>query len=148
MLSFGTKIDILVKMQDLCVFLLHKWEKGKKKKKQERKQYNFYKEMRKYNVLRKNGKSPGESGIQIEAIKYGGVGLKSGIYNLIALVWEQEKTPKDWKKLIIVHIHKKGDNMEFAVNYRGIALLNTGNKLLSHCIKNKLQPLTEEVKKQ
>lgn len=81
----------------------------------------------------KNGKSPGESSIQMKTIKYG-KGLQGKIYNLIVLVWEQEKILKEWKKSIIVPIHKKG-NKRGCANYIWIVLLGTCCKLLSHYIR-------------
>ena len=41
--------------------------------------------------------------------------------------------PQEWKKSIIVLIHKKGDRMD-CNNYRGISLFSTSHKILSNII--------------
>lgn len=35
-------------------------------------------------------------------------------------MWEQEKIPNDWEKVVKFPIHKKGDNRECSI-YRGIS---------------------------
>lgn len=66
----------------------------------------------------KSGKSPDGSSVQIEAIKYVKGLLHSRIYKLIALMWEHQKILKDWKKSIILPIHKKGIRWNVLITQR------------------------------
>ena len=50
----------------------------------------------------------------------------------------------EWKKSIIVPIHKKGDKTD-CNNYRGISLLPTTYKILSNILLSRLIPYAEEV---
>jgi hypothetical protein len=54
-------------------------------------------------------KSPGSVQIPAELIQAGGEILLSEIHKLINSVWNKEKLPDQWKEIIIVPVHKKGD---------------------------------------
>jgi len=56
----------------------------------------------------KSHKSPGIDQIPAELIKAGGRTICLGIHKLITSIWKMEKLPEEWKKSIIVPIHKKG----------------------------------------
>jgi hypothetical protein len=60
----------------------------------------------------KSYKSPGFDQIPAELIQAGGETLHSEINKLIKLIWNKEKLPPQWKKSIVVPIHKKGDKTE------------------------------------
>ena len=64
------------------------------------------------------------------------------IYELVRQTWEEERIPEEWKKTIIVSIHKRGDR-ERCENYRGIALGNAAYKILVNIILEKIKPYTE-----
>jgi hypothetical protein len=49
--------------------------------------------------------------------------LLSAIHKLINSVWNKEELPDQWKKSIIVPVHKKGDKTA-CNNYCGISLLS------------------------
>jgi hypothetical protein len=73
----------------------------------------------------KRCKAPGSEQIPAEQIQPGGGGiLHSEIHKLIILIWNKEELPHQWKELIVVPIHKKGDKTDCS-NYRGISLLST-----------------------
>ncbi|KAK9719482.1 hypothetical protein QE152_g22635 [Popillia japonica] len=55
----------------------------------------------------KNYKSPGENSIAAENLKYGGVYLQKRITTLIKEIWKTESMPGNWRKAIILPIHKK-----------------------------------------
>ena len=56
----------------------------------------------------------------------------------------KEELPEEWKELIIVHIHKKGDKTD-CNNYRGISLLPTTYKILSNILLSRVTSYTEEI---
>jgi hypothetical protein len=55
--------------------------------------------------------------------KQGGETLQSEIHKLIMLISNKEELPHQWKKSLVVPIHKKGDKTDCS-NYRGISLLS------------------------
>jgi hypothetical protein len=71
----------------------------------------------------KKYKSPGSDEIQAELIQAGGEILLSAIHKLVNSVWNNEELPDQWKKSIIVSVHKKGDKTD-CNNYHGISLLS------------------------
>jgi hypothetical protein len=56
----------------------------------------------------KRYKSPGVDQIPAELIQAVGETLHSEIHKLIKLIWTKEELPHQWKKSIVVPIHKKG----------------------------------------
>jgi hypothetical protein len=72
----------------------------------------------------KKYKSPGSDQILAELFQAGGKMLLSAIHKLINSIWNNEQLPDQWKKSIIVPIHKKGDKTD-CNNYHGISLLST-----------------------
>jgi hypothetical protein len=70
----------------------------------------------------KSHRSPSIDQIPAELIKAGDRTIRCMIYKLIIAIWNKEELPKEWKELIIVPIHKKGDKTD-CNNYRGISLL-------------------------
>jgi hypothetical protein len=54
--------------------------------------------------------------------------LLSAIHKLINSIWNKEELPDQWKRSVIVPIHKKGDKTDCS-NYRGISLLSTSYKM-------------------
>jgi len=69
----------------------------------------------------KSHKSAGIDQIPAELINAGGRTICLDIHKLITSIWKKEKLPEEWKELIIVPIHKKGDKRD-CNNYRGISL--------------------------
>jgi hypothetical protein len=66
------------------------------------------------------------------------------IHKLITSIWKKEKLSEEWKELIIVPIHKKGDKTG-CNNYRGISLLPTTYKILSNILLSRLIPYAKEI---
>lgn len=54
----------------------------------------------------KNGKAPGIDGIDAKMLKYGGEYITHKLCELIHLCIEIVKVPDDWKRPIVVPIHK------------------------------------------
>ncbi|PSN43121.1 hypothetical protein C0J52_10468 [Blattella germanica] len=92
----------------------------------------------------KNNKSAGLDGITAELIKNGGISLFERIYQLMMMIWTEEKIPEEWTIGIIQPIYKKGDKL-ICNNYRGITLLNVVYKILSGIIYNRLVVYAEEI---
>ena len=59
----------------------------------------------------------GTDGIHPDLIKYGGNKLLNRIYELVRLIWEEERIPEEWKETVRVPIYKKGDR-DKCENYR------------------------------
>ena len=57
----------------------------------------------------KNGKAAGPDGVPAEALKSDMSTSVDILYRLFARIWEEESIPKEWRKGIIVKVHKKGD---------------------------------------
>jgi len=57
----------------------------------------------------KNNKAAGSNGIYLELINYRGNKLLNIIYELVRQILEEERIPEEWKEIITVPIHKKGD---------------------------------------
>jgi hypothetical protein len=88
-------------------------------------------------------KSPGSDQSPAELIQAGGEILLSEFHKLINSVWNKEKLADQWKESIIVPIHKRGDKTD-CNNFRGISLLSTSYKILSH-ILSRLVLYTDEI---
>ena len=53
---------------------------------------------------------------------------------LLQQVWEEGSVPSDWKDALIVPIPKKGD-LSLCDNWRGVSLLDVGEKLFAKTIQ-------------
>ena len=92
----------------------------------------------------KSHKSPGIDQIPTELIKAGGRTIFLEIHKYITSIWKKEKLPEEWKESIIVPIHKKVDKTD-CNNYRGISLLPTTRKILSHILLSRIIPYAKEI---
>ena len=94
------------------------------------------------NQLRRD-KAQGVCNITTELLRDTGVSTKVWLHRVISTVWEQESIPQDWKKAIIIPIHKKGDRKECG-NSRGISLLSVPGKVLTRVILNRIGKIIDE----
>ena len=62
------------------------------------------------------------------------------IFNTILV---QEKTPKDWARMLVTPIHKKGDKLN-PCNNRAISLLSIPGKVFSRILLNWMKLKTDE----
>lgn len=60
----------------------------------------------------KTGKETGYDGIAPELIKYGGAEMGKQLTKLFQRVWEENKIPEEWKKNVIIPLHKKGSSYD------------------------------------
>jgi len=93
----------------------------------------------------KQRKAPGLDNITAEEIQAGmeGTGIKI-MHRLCQTVWEKEELPAEWKRSIVIPIHKKKDKLDCA-NYRGISLLCHSSKIFSSIILQRIKKRTEEI---
>ena len=91
----------------------------------------------------KNNKSPGNDGITGEMIKHGGDIIIQEMHQLCNAIWKEGRTPAEWKKSILVVLHKKGSALE-CNNYRTIALMSHLGKVLMTVLTERLRSQTEE----
>ena len=62
--------------------------------------------------------------------------------NFLNVCWVYGDIPKEWRTVVVVTIHKKGDRNN-PDNYRSISLLNTGYKIYSKIIAKRLTVIAE-----
>jgi hypothetical protein len=82
--------------------------------------------------------------IPAELIQAGGEILLFAIHKFINSVWNKEELSDQWKKSIIVPVHKEGDKTD-CNNYRGISLLSTSYTILSNILLSRLGPYIDEI---
>ena len=92
----------------------------------------------------KNGKAPGEDGIQGELLKLGGEVVVQSLTHLASLVWETEAVPADWLKQLTIPLYKKGSTQD-CDNYRGIALLSVPGKVFCRVVQMRLAERAEQL---
>ena len=69
------------------------------------------------------------------------------LYKIDGVVWKEEKTPKDFSKMIISPIHKKGDKL-IRENYRAISLLSIPGKIFLRILLNRMRNRVDAVFKE
>ena len=90
----------------------------------------------------RNGKAADEDGIVPELLKNGGTSLVDWLWELLLEVWKTGQVPEEWKRAMLVPLHKKRDR-KICDNYRGISLLSVPGKVLSLALLERLQPIIE-----
>ena len=60
------------------------------------------------------------------------------LHKVIELTWEKGKVAEDWKKAVIVPLHKKGSKMVCS-NYRGISLLSVPSKVYARIMDRRVR---------
>jgi hypothetical protein len=91
----------------------------------------------------KIGKSAGPDQISNEIIKYSGIVTCKAITKLFNLILDSGKYPSNWRKSLIILIHKVGDKLDIN-NYRGISLQNCIAKLFSAAINCRIVTYYED----
>ena len=90
----------------------------------------------------KNGRSPGEDEVVAEMLKSGGEATVEWLFDILREVWRTRRVPVEWKRSVLVPIHKKNDR-KVCDNYRGIALLSVPGKVLSLILLERLQTIID-----
>ena len=92
----------------------------------------------------KSGKAPGVDMISAEEIFAAGETGEMAFFELCRKIWVDEQLPEEWKRSVIIPIHKKKDK-HLCDNYRGISLLCHSQKLLASIILRRIKGRTEEI---
>ena len=92
----------------------------------------------------KNGKAPGIDMITAEEIVAAGELGETVFFEQCKKIWVEEQLPEEWKRSVIIPIHKKKDK-HLCDNYRGISLLCHSQKLLASIILRRIKGRTEEI---
>ena len=91
----------------------------------------------------KSGKASGVCGIQGELLKAGGEVSVKWLQEIYNMVWRTGVVPRDWRRAVIVPIHKKGSR-KLCKNYRGISLLSIPGKVFASILNNRVRMVTED----
>ena len=89
----------------------------------------------------KNGRAAGEDEIVAELLKNGGDTMIDWVLEILQEVWRTKRIPQEWKKSILVPLHKKRDRKNCNLNYRGISLLSVPGKVLCLVLLDRLQEI-------
>ena len=84
----------------------------------------------------KNGKAPGSFNILPEMLKAGGrvEEFTAMIADLVHIIWEERRVPKEWVDAILIPIPKKC-NLRSCDNWCGISLLEVMGKVIARIIQ-------------
>ena len=93
-------------------------------------------------VKLKSGKAPGICGIDAEMLKAGGMVVAEWLHRVIKLAWTKGEVVEDWRKAVIVPLHKKGSKT-LCSNYRGISLLSIPSKVYARILDSRVRRKTE-----
>jgi hypothetical protein len=85
----------------------------------------------------KPGKAPGPDGLCVELFKADDKMAATELQPLIEAFWDLEEIPEACKQANLVKLPKKGD-LSLCENWRGIALLNSINKIISSIIRERI----------
>jgi len=86
----------------------------------------------------KNGKAPGDDGIQAELLKADIHFTGQKLQKMFNEIWETEQTPTNWRRGLIFKIPKKG-NLKECKNWRGITLLPVVSKILGRIVIDRIK---------
>ena len=65
------------------------------------------------------------------------------LHKIFNAIWVQEKTQKEWARMLVNLIHKKGDKLDPG-NFRAISLLSIPGNVFSRILLNRMKRKTEE----
>ena len=90
-----------------------------------------------------NNKAPGIDEVSAEMLKFGTDSIIRQLVGLFNSIWREHEVLDDWKKGIIVKLHKKG-NLSDCNNWREITLLSTPGKVFTTVLLNRLQNAVDQ----
>jgi len=93
-------------------------------------------------AIRKN-KSIGRDGISEEILKLGAEAMIPYLARLLDIIMNNGTLPADWKRAIVVPVHKEGDR-SLATNFRPVSLTSAVCKPLEHVIASYLRQVWDK----
>ena len=90
----------------------------------------------------KSKKAPGVCGVTGEMLKAGGEVTVRWMHSIVNVAWEAGSVPEDWRKALVIPVHKKGSKMQ-CTNYRSISLLSIPGKVYARILDYKVRDITE-----
>ena len=75
-------------------------------------------------------------------LKAGRAVVVKWLHRIMSLAWDNGQVPEDWRRAVIVPVHKKGSNMK-CENYRGISLLSIPSKVYARILDERTRSVTE-----
>ncbi len=91
----------------------------------------------------KCGKTAGIDGIIPKMVKHGGA-VVEWLTMTCCLAWRQGEVSDEWKKAVIVPLHKGKGNKDECNNYRGISLSSVSGKIFGRVLTERLMQVTEK----
>ncbi len=92
----------------------------------------------------KCGKAAGIDGITPEMVKHGGDAVVEWLTMICDMTWRQGEVPDEWKKAVMVPLHKGKGNKDECNNFRGISLLSVSGKIYGRILTERLMQVTEK----
>ena len=92
----------------------------------------------------KQGKAPGEDGVNAELLGHLGPVAKSKLLCQFNRTWNSGQSPKVWRTAIVVPIFKKGKSPKDTSSYRPTSLTSTICKTMERMVNARLYHLLEE----
>ena len=89
-----------------------------------------------------NGKAAGEDEIVAEMLKNKGEVMIDWLLEILQEVWRTKQLPSEWKKSILIPVHKKKDR-KVCDSYHGVSLLSISEKVLSLVLLDRLKTIID-----
>ena len=75
-------------------------------------------------------------------LKAGRTVVVKWLHRIMSLAWDNGQVPEDWRRAVIVPVHKKGSKVK-CENYRGISLLSIPSKVYVRILDERTRSVTE-----
>ena len=85
-----------------------------------------------------SGKAPGVCGISAEMLKAGNSVMVRWLHKIVSIAWSTEEMQVDWRRAVIIPLHKKGSRTK-CFNYRGISLLSVPGKVYARIVDSRVK---------
>jgi hypothetical protein len=93
----------------------------------------------------KSNKAIGNDNLPVELLQYGGKQVTQKIHEIISRVWNGGEIPEDWITTSITTLYKGKGEKSSMDSYRGISVQSHACKVLCEILKNRINPLVNEI---